>query len=102
MENILRFISFEGLDFSGKSTQIRFLTESLKQTGQKVCLIREPGGTQISEKIKRWKSSIAMIPGYKEISHELSRIYTKRTTDLYKKGIVFHINFVGAQYFVPD
>ena len=52
MENILRFISFEGLDFSGKSTQIRFLTESLKQTGQKVCLIREPGGTQISEKIR--------------------------------------------------
>jgi dTMP kinase len=52
MTSLLRFISFEGLDFSGKSTQIQFLTENLQKLGQKVCLIREPGGTQISEKIR--------------------------------------------------
>ena len=52
MTNILRFISFEGLDFSGKSTQIRFLMHSLQNIRQRVLLIREPGGTEISEKIR--------------------------------------------------
>ena len=52
MNNSLRFISFEGLDFSGKSTQIKFLIDHLHTLEQKVCLLREPGGTQISEKIR--------------------------------------------------
>lgn len=46
------FISFEGLDFSGKSTQIQLLKEYLELQNQKVLIIREPGGTQISEKIR--------------------------------------------------
>jgi len=52
MSKILPFISFEGLDFSGKSTQIVTLTDSLKEVGKDVLLIREPGGTEISEKIR--------------------------------------------------
>ena len=52
MTNILPFISFEGLDFSGKSTQIQLLTTSLQNIGREVMLIREPGGTEISEKIR--------------------------------------------------
>jgi dTMP kinase len=52
MSKILPFISFEGLDFSGKSTQIVTLTDSLKKIGKDVLLIREPGGTEISEKIR--------------------------------------------------
>ena len=47
-----RFISFEGIDFSGKTTQIRLLSERLKQYNQKVTVIREPGGTVISEHIR--------------------------------------------------
>jgi dTMP kinase len=47
-----RFISFEGIDFSGKTTQIQLLTEKLIQQGQKVMVIREPGGTVISEHIR--------------------------------------------------
>ncbi len=46
------FISFEGIDFCGKSTQIELLREYLIKNQKKVKLIREPGGTKISEKIR--------------------------------------------------
>ncbi|HLX11242.1 MAG TPA: dTMP kinase [Bacteroidota bacterium] len=46
------FISFEGLDFSGKTTQIKLLEERLNRTGKRVIVLREPGGTAISEKIR--------------------------------------------------
>lgn len=46
-------ITFEGLDFCGKSTQIKLLKEYLEKVKNKnVLLIREPGGTNISEKIR--------------------------------------------------
>jgi dTMP kinase len=47
-----RFISFEGIDFSGKTTQINLLKEKLEDSGKKIVLMREPGGTPISEKIR--------------------------------------------------
>ncbi len=46
------FITFEGLDFSGKSTQATILVEKLKRTHAVVHLLREPGGTGISERIR--------------------------------------------------
>ena len=46
------FITFEGGDGSGKSTQIGILRDRLKEAGYDVILTREPGGTQISEKIR--------------------------------------------------
>lgn len=46
------FISFEGLDFCGKSTQIELLCDYLKEKGKNVIIIREPGGTEISEKVR--------------------------------------------------
>lgn len=46
------FITFEGGDGSGKSTQISILKESLIRKGYDVILTREPGGTDISEKIR--------------------------------------------------
>ncbi len=45
-------ISFEGLDFSGKTTQIKLLVEKLQRHKFSVVLVREPGGTAISEKIR--------------------------------------------------
>lgn len=46
------FITFEGLDFSGKSTQVQILEKYLTGKGEKVIILREPGGTPISEKIR--------------------------------------------------
>lgn len=46
------FITFEGGDGSGKSTQITKLKEHLEEKGYQVILTREPGGTNISEKIR--------------------------------------------------
>src|SRR5208283_4229012 len=46
------FITFEGIDFSGKSTQAQLLVDILQQFGYKTVLLREPGGTLISEKIR--------------------------------------------------
>ena len=45
-------ITFEGIDFSGKSVQATFLHETLKNDNQPVLFLREPGGTDISEKIR--------------------------------------------------
>ncbi len=47
------FISFEGIDGSGKSTQARAMAEALKGQGHKVCLTREPGGSPGAEEIRR-------------------------------------------------
>lgn len=46
------FISFEGIDFCGKSTQVELLKLYLLRQNKKVEVIREPGGTEISEKIR--------------------------------------------------
>ncbi len=46
------FITFEGLDFCGKSTQIKLLEKYLHDKGFSVLFIREPGGVEISEKIR--------------------------------------------------
>lgn len=48
-----RFISFEGIDGSGKSTQARLLTDALRARGQSVVLTREPGGSPGADEIRR-------------------------------------------------
>ena len=46
------FISFEGIDFSGKSTQVELLKNYLIIQKKNVEIIREPGGTEISELVR--------------------------------------------------
>jgi len=60
------FITFEGLDFSGKTTQVKLLKEYLEKAGHTVHLIREPGGTVISEKIR----DILLLKEHEEMSQE--------------------------------
>ena len=53
MDKCNKFISFEGIDGSGKTTQIELLRRKLLSLGKKVEVLREPGGTFISEKIRK-------------------------------------------------
>lgn len=46
------FISFEGIDGSGKSTQARLLKDALTAAGRDVVLTREPGGSPGAEEIR--------------------------------------------------
>lgn len=48
-----RFITFEGGEGCGKSTQVKLLKESLERLGMEVLLTREPGGTYLSEEIRK-------------------------------------------------
>lgn len=58
------FITFEGGDGAGKSTQIDLLAEYLREQGRQVLITREPGGTNISEKIR----GILLDPENKEMA----------------------------------
>ena len=50
--NNAKFITFEGIDGSGKSTQARLLLDHMNNSGVETILVREPGGTNISESIR--------------------------------------------------
>lgn len=47
-----RFISFEGIDGAGKSTQHAWMVERLRRAGHTVVATREPGGTPLGEKLR--------------------------------------------------
>ncbi|WP_449314918.1 dTMP kinase [Rubneribacter sp.] len=46
------FITFEGGEGAGKTTHIRFLTDALRAHGREVVRLREPGGTDIGERLR--------------------------------------------------
>ncbi len=59
------FITFEGAEGSGKSTQIRNAVAFLEKKGRSVVMLREPGGTRISEAIR----AILLDKNLKEMTH---------------------------------
>ena len=60
------FITFEGIEGCGKSTQVELLRDNLASEGMEVILTREPGGTEISERIRE----LLLDPTYKEMLPE--------------------------------
>jgi dTMP kinase len=64
MKNL--FITFEGIEGCGKSTQVKLLTDYLQNQNHKVLLTREPGGPRISEQIRE----LLLNPLHKEMLPE--------------------------------
>ncbi len=62
MGNSGRFITFEGIDGAGKSTQIDTLAQLFRGVGRTVLVTREPGGTALAEKIRKLVLHDAMDP----------------------------------------
>jgi dTMP kinase len=73
----LPFITFEGSEGSGKSTQINLLATRLTKAGVPLLVTREPGGTPIGEKIRHLlqfaPESVAMTPETELLLFEASR-----------------------------
>ena len=70
------FVTFEGVDGCGKSTQVARLAQSLEAQGYPVLCLREPGGTPLSEKIRSLLLDPAngdMVPEAELLLYEASR-----------------------------
>ena len=61
------FISFEGIEASGKSTQVSLLSNYLSSQGKKVQLLKEPGGTLLGEQICHMVKSLDAISSVAEL-----------------------------------
>ena len=83
------FFSFEGIDGSGKTTQIQLLSDSLKQQGVDVVLCREPGSTAIGESIR----SLLLDPERSEMAHLTELLlYNASRTQLLSEVVIPALN----------
>lgn len=78
------FITFEGIDSSGKSTQIKKLSAALKNLGKKVLVVREPGGTHVSEAIR----AVLLNKNFKINSEEELLLFTAARANLVSNLII--------------
>lgn len=76
-----KFITFEGIEGCGKTTQIKLLDEYLRKKGFETVLSREPGGTKIGDKIR----AILLDPEHKEMT-PLAELF------LYEASRAQHVN----------
>ncbi len=74
------FITFEGPEGAGKSTNVYYLTNRLQEVGYSVVVTREPGGTELSEKIRE----LLLDPSFKKMANdtELLLVFAARAEHL--------------------
>ncbi|MGH2727028.1 MAG: dTMP kinase [Actinomycetota bacterium] len=77
------FFAFEGVEGSGKSTQMKMLFEECEKQGRKVVVTREPGGTRIAERIRH----VVLDPACKEMDPKTEAL-------LYAASRAQHVNEV--------
>ncbi|HKX37942.1 MAG TPA: dTMP kinase, partial [Burkholderiales bacterium] len=58
-----KFITLEGVDGAGKSTHAEFIADALRTRGRHVIATREPGGTELAERLREAILSQDMAPG---------------------------------------
>ncbi len=76
-----KFITFEGIEGVGKSTQVKFVAEALAREGVPLVMTREPGGTQVSEAIR--ELLLAHIPEVITPTTELLLMFAARAQHLF-------------------
>ena len=79
-----KFITFEGTEGSGKSTQVRLLAKYLEQTNQPYLQTREPGGDDIAEKIR----TIVLSADNKNMSYETEALLYAAARAQHVKNII--------------
>lgn len=96
------FISFEGIDGSGKSIQAEKLHKNLLNKGYRAVLIREPGGTAVSERIRDIlldRKHVGLIPIAELLLYEAARaqlVNEKISPELGKNRIVIADRFMDS------
>jgi dTMP kinase len=87
------FITFEGPDGSGKTTQVRLVAEHLRELGHDVLVTREPGGTSIGNQIRSVLHDVANI----EMSCETEfLLYSASRAQLVRQVILPHLSRGGT------
>jgi len=79
-----RFITFEGIDGSGKSTQVELLSRRLEVLSIDHLIVREPGGTDVGEKIRE----ILLSKGVKMTARTEFLLYSASRANLTEKIII--------------
>lgn len=78
-----KFVSFEGIEGCGKTTQIALLSEYLKKRGLPHTITREPGGTAVGEGIRKILLNSETI--HLTTASELLLFYASRSQNIYEK-----------------
>lgn len=103
MAEPLRFISFEGPEGSGKSTQAGRLASWMRGQGATVTLTHEPGGTELGREVRRWllHQGVGMSPEAEFLLYSADRAEHVRTVlepALAAGGFVVSDRFVDSSY----
>jgi dTMP kinase len=94
------FITFEGIDGCGKSTQLELLSARLKEMGREYIVVREPGGTVVGEKIRNIlldKKNDSMVPLAELLLYEAAR--AQITEEVIKPSLEKGITVICDRFF---